>query len=202
MKRTFDIIVSSSGLVLLSPLMAAVGLIIILTSGSPALFFHVRVGRNGKKFWLWKFRTMKIKAGTEDRAFEPGTRERVTSFGRILRAFKLDELPQLWNVLKGDMSIVGPRPEVPIWVDVFPERWKYVLSIRPGITDPASLIFRDEESILACSINPLLTYRDMILPEKLRIYEAYVTKHTITRDIRIVLETIGKIICDNLNRDW
>ena len=199
MKRLFDIIVSIVCLVVLGPLLAAISLAIIMTSGKPAIFIQTRVGR-GKGFILLKFRTMKIQPGAEAGAFEPGSMARTTSVGRVLRATKLDELPQLWNVLKGDMSLVGPRPEVPAWVAAYPERWEHVLSIRPGITDPASLAYRNEESILARYPNPETAYRETVLPKKLGLYEEYLQKHTLAGDIRIIVETMGKLMSDLLKR--
>ena len=118
----------------------------------------------------------------------------MTPFGRLLRAWKLDELPQLWNVLRGEMSFVGPRPEIRKWVEVYPERWRRVLAIKPGITDPATLYYRNEEEVLAASPDPDQTYRDVILPHKLDLYEEYVIKKTFLGDFRIILETIGRVV--------
>ena len=123
-----------------------------------------------------------------------GNRRRVTGVGRLLRATKLDELPQLWNVLKGDMSLVGPRPEVRQWVAAYPERWARVLTVKPGITDPASIVYRDEESILARSPDPERTYREDILPHKLDLYEEYVRSRNFFGDIGIILKTLFAVI--------
>jgi lipopolysaccharide/colanic/teichoic acid biosynthesis glycosyltransferase len=136
--------------------------------------------------WTWQ--------SAESGKFEPGNRDRVTAFGRFLRASKLDELPQLWNVLKGEMSLVGPRPEIRKWVDAYPERWRKVLSVRPGITDPASLIYRNEEAILSKFPNSENAYREIILAHKLDIYERYLDERTLIGDFGVVVETIGKII--------
>ena len=133
---------------------------------------------------------MSVKRGTEDGSFDVGSTRRVTRFGRFLRKTKLDELPQLWNVLKGDMSLVGPRPEVRKWVQIYPERWKRVLKVKPGLTEPASIEFRNEEELLARSKNPEHTYRTVILPRKLDLYEEYVKTQSLFGDIRILFRTI------------
>jgi lipopolysaccharide/colanic/teichoic acid biosynthesis glycosyltransferase len=152
------------------------------------------VGKNGKEFIMRKFRTMNIRAGTHQGTFEPGDRTRITNVGRFLRTNKLDELPQLWNVLKGEMSIVGPRPEVRKWVDAYPERWKSILAIRPGITDLASLAYRDEESILHTSLDPKKRYREVILPRKLAIYEEYIKSNSFVGDFIIFVKTIAGVL--------
>jgi lipopolysaccharide/colanic/teichoic acid biosynthesis glycosyltransferase len=194
LKRAIDILFSLAGLTLAWPVLALIGLAVLLTSGTPVLFSQERVGLNGRPFRLKKFRTMKILQGAEAGLFEPGNRVRSTAVGRFLRAYKLDELPQLWNVLKGEMSMVGPRPEVRKWVDAYPERWRKVLSIRPGITDPASLFYRDEEAILAASPDPEKAYREIILPHKLDIYESYLYNKTLSGDFGAIVETLGKIV--------
>jgi lipopolysaccharide/colanic/teichoic acid biosynthesis glycosyltransferase len=196
MKRGMDAFLALAGLTLIWPLLAAIGLAILVTSGGPVLFSQIRVGKNGRFFNLRKFRTMEVRQGTEAGIFEPGNKNRVTTFGRKLRASKLDELPQLWNVLIGDMSMVGPRPEVPGWVAAFPDRWKRIHSIKPGITDPASIVFYDEESILARSANPEWTYRETILPQKLSLYENYLRTRTLAGDLRIFIETFARVIID------
>ncbi len=132
--------------------------------------------------------------GSEKGTFEAGSSARVTPFGRLLRKTKLDELPQLWNVLKGDMSLVGPRPEVRKWVDVYPERWDLALKVRPGITDPASIVYRNEEKLLAQSPDPQRTYLEEVLPHKLDYYEEYVKTHNVCCDIRIVLKTFRVVV--------
>ncbi len=193
MKRLFDLTASLAGLILLGPFLIIVGIAEGLTSGLPIFFAQERVGLRGRPFRLTKFRTMMVLRGAEAGLFEPGSRSRVTPFGRILRAYKIDELPQLWNVLKGDMSFVGPRPEIRKWVEAFPERWRKVLSVKPGITDAASVVYRDEEAILAASPDPEKTYRDKILPHKLALYEDYVDHRTFSGDLRIILATLAKI---------
>ncbi len=132
---------------------------------------------------------MTVLDGAEDGFFEPGDSSRHTKVGRLLRATKLDEFPQFLNVLKGEMSVVGPRPEVRQWVAVYPERWRIVLAVKPGITDPASIEFRNEEEILAEAMDPVATYRDIILPRKLDHYEQYAKQNSIRGDIKIILRT-------------
>lgn len=194
MKRVLDILFSVFGLLVSLPLMLAWAIAVKLNSNGPALFRQVRAGREGRDFVLLKFRTMTVKSGTERGVFEPGNAQRVTRVGRLLRATKFDELPQLINVLKGDMSLVGPRPEVRKWVDAYPERWAKVLTVRPGITDPASIVYRDEETILAASADPERTYRDEILPRKLAMYEKYVDEHGFWGDMKILIDTFLVVI--------
>jgi lipopolysaccharide/colanic/teichoic acid biosynthesis glycosyltransferase len=193
MKRAFDVLVSLLGLAFSWPALALIGLALLLTSGSAVFFCQERIGLNGRPFKVVKFRTMRPLEGAAAGSFEPGSRARVTPFGRLLRAWKIDELPQLWNVLKGEMSFVGPRPEIRKWVDVYPERWRGVLSVKPGITDPASIQYRDEEEILAASPDPETTYRDVILPHKLDLYEDYIGHKTYLGDLWIIMETLAKI---------
>lgn len=190
MKRIFDIVASFFGLFILSPLLILCSLIIVLGDGFPVFFRQVRVGRKGQSFWLLKFRTMSVQIGTEKGTFDAGSSARVTRVGSILRRTKLDELPQLWNVLKGDMSFVGPRPEVRKWVDTYPEHWAIVLHVRPGITDRASMLFRNEEEILAASNHPEETYKNVILPQKLKLYEEYVRTQSFWGDIKIIFQTL------------
>lgn len=194
MKRTFDILLAGVGAVLLSPLFALVAMWIQFDSGRPVLFRQLRVGRHGREFWLYKFRSMKVLAGSELGRFDAGASRRVTGVGRFLRRTKLDELPQLWNVLRGEMSIVGPRPEVRKWVEVYPERWRVVHQARPGITDPASIEFRHEEEVLAAAQDAEATYREVILPRKLDLYEAYLAKASVLEDIKIIWQTLIAVI--------
>lgn len=190
----FDIIVSLAGLLILSPLLIIIAFAIMINDKGPVFFRQIRAGRNGRDFLVFKFRTMKKAPDHIEENFNPGDRSRVTSVGRLLRKSKLDELPQLINVLKGDMSMVGPRPEIPRWVKVYPERWEKVLSVRPGITDNSSILFRDEESILSQSEDPEKTYREIILPKKLDLYEQYVESHSFSGDIKMIFRTLFSII--------
>jgi len=137
---------------------------------------------------------MTVLKAVEQGAFDAGNTSRVTQVGRLLRKTKLDELPQLWNVLVGDMSLVGPRPEVRKWVEVYPERWARVHTIRPGITDPASIEFRNEEEILAAAENPEATYREVILSQKLALYIDYVDRHSFWGDLGILVKTVCVVL--------
>jgi lipopolysaccharide/colanic/teichoic acid biosynthesis glycosyltransferase len=138
-------------------------------------------------------------AENKDSRFDVGDISRVTFIGKFLRLTKLDEIPQLLNVVKGNISLVGPRPEVRNWVNVYPERWKIVLKVKPGITDIASILFRNEEKILAQSINPIETYKNIILPQKLDYYENYVYNSSFWGDVKLILLTICVIIFPNIN---
>jgi lipopolysaccharide/colanic/teichoic acid biosynthesis glycosyltransferase len=193
MKRTFDILAALAGLALLSPLFVLITLAVWLGSGFPVLFRQARVGAGGRAFRLVKFRTMSVLKGSENGSFDAGSVSRVTPFGRFLRKTKLDELPQLWNVLTGDMSLVGPRPEISQWAEAYPERWARVLTVRPGITDPASIVYRNEEELLARSADPARTYRDLILPHKLDLYENYVRTRTFFGDFKILIQTLWTV---------
>ncbi len=192
-KRLFDIISSTMALLALSPLLLLIGVLVRIHSTGPAIFRQTRIGRNGRPFTLLKFRSMSIQKQTAP-GFTPGATTRITRLGKWIRKTKTDELPQLWNVLIGDMSLVGPRPEVPEWTKVYPERWKVVLSVRPGITDPASIEYRDEESILASADDPEACYRDEILPRKLNLSESYVRNWSFLGDLAILVRTVVAIV--------
>jgi len=193
-KRFLDLVVALGGLFLLSPFFAFLWLAVVFESGLPGFFRHRRVGLGGRDFVLLKFRTMVIKPEADMGSFDVGDVARITKFGRFLRKTKLDELPQLWNVLKGDMSIVGPRPEVRKWVEAYPERWARVLTMRPGITDPASIEFRNEEELLARSPDPERTYREEILPRKLVLYEKYVATRSFWGDVGVLFKTVWVVV--------
>jgi lipopolysaccharide/colanic/teichoic acid biosynthesis glycosyltransferase len=151
-KRTFDVVVSLFALTILAPVLGAIALGVLATSPGGVLFRQVRMGRANRPFNIVKFRTMSVVPDAAKGRFDPGRDgDRITPIGRWLRKTKLDELPQFWNVLRGEMSLVGPRPEVPRWTEVYPERWEVVLSVRPGITDPASIEYRHEEALLAAA---------------------------------------------------
>ena len=194
MKRLFDFVCASAGLILLAPLFLILGAVVGIASGRPICFCQTRVGRQGRDFTLLKVRSMSVLKSAERGSFEAGNTCRITPVGRFLRATKLDELPQLWNVIKGDMSLVGPRPEVRQWVAVYPERWSRVLTVRPGITDPASIVYRDEEVILARSPDPERCYREEVLPHKLELYEDYVRSRTFLGDVAILLKTLLAVV--------
>jgi lipopolysaccharide/colanic/teichoic acid biosynthesis glycosyltransferase len=194
MKPTFDLIVSVILLLLLLPILALIGLLVIVSSGWPVFFRQVRVGQWGHDFRIVKFRTMRVRCEAELGSFNPGNTVEVTRIGRILRKTKLDELPQLWNVVKGEMSLVGPRPEVRRWVNAYPERWAIVLCVRPGITDPGSLEFRHEEETLAASPFPEQSYCNEILPRKLDLYENYVMHRSFRGDVMTLLKTVWIVV--------
>ncbi len=190
MKRTVDTIIAFSGLILLLPLFIIISMFIWSHDGGPVFFVQQRIGKKFKPFKLYKFRSMRMLHVDREGRFEPGNTSRVTSIGAFIRRTKLDELPQLINVLKGDMSLVGPRPEVEKWVNHYPERWSKVLTVKPGITDNASVLFRHEESLLAKAADPEKVYREVILPKKLDLYEAYISHHTLWYDFIIMMRTI------------
>ena len=189
-KRTFDLVVSLLALTMAAPVLGAIAVSVGLTSPGGVFFRQRRVGRAGRPFDIVKFRTMSVLEDAAKGRFDPGRNgDRITPVGRWLRRTKLDELPQLWNVLRGEMSLVGPRPEVPRWTEVYPERWKIVLSVRPGMTDPASIEYRHEEAMLAAAEDPELAYRETILPRKLEIAERYVRTRTFAGDLTILART-------------
>ncbi|HNQ81377.1 MAG TPA: sugar transferase [Candidatus Aminicenantes bacterium] len=195
MKRAFDLGASGLGLLLLSPVFLLVAVLIFLADGRPVLFRQTRIGRAGRPFSLFKFRTMIPASEGEGGGFEPGDSRRVTSFGRFLRKTKIDEWPQLFNVLKGDMSMVGPRPEVSKWVAAYPRRWAVVHRVKPGITDPASIIYRNEEELLAAAADPEAVYRNEILPRKLDLYERYAEgPPRFGRDLGLIFKTIAAVL--------
>lgn len=190
MKRLFDFVMSLVGLVVLFPVLVLVALAVVADSGWPVFFIQKRVGRGGTIFSMYKFRSMTVMREAAQGSFDAGNLSRVTRVGRWLRKTKIDELPQLWNVLIGDMSLVGPRPEVLKWVMVYPERWNLVHTVRPGITDNASIEFRNEEALLAASEAPETTYKEVVLPQKLTLYEGYVRRHSFWGDIQIIFKTL------------
>jgi lipopolysaccharide/colanic/teichoic acid biosynthesis glycosyltransferase len=194
MKRVFDLLAAVVGLLVLSPMLLITLIAILVLDGWPVLFFHERVGRNGNSFKLVKLRTMTVLQTGEKGGFDAGNSKRVTAVGRFLRRTKLDELPQLWNVLVGDMSIVGPRPEVRKWTLVYPQRWAFVHAVRPGITDPAAIAFRNEEDLLAASADPEKAYCLEVLPKKLDMYEAYVKNRSFGGDLKIICRTLHEVL--------
>lgn len=193
-KRLFDFILAVILLLLFLPFMMLCAILVKLGSSGPIFFQQDRGGKGGKYFKILKFRSMTVKKETDGKDFDPGCDARVTGVGKFLRKSKMDELPQLINVLKGDMSLVGPRPEVKVYVELYPERWEKVLSIRPGITDPASISFRNEEELLAEAEDPEEEYRQKILPEKLDIYEEYVDNISLFRDMKILFATVFVVL--------
>ncbi len=186
--RLFDVTCAAAGLFVLTPLLAALAVLILWNDGSPVLFNQQRVGRKGKLFRIWKFRTM--SANGRGGLITAAGDKRVTRTGAVLRRFKLDELPQLFNVLKGDMSLVGPRPEVPECVQLEAPIWQAVLQVRPGVTDLATLMYRDEEALLGASSDPESLYRETVLPAKLILNLLYLRSKSFWRDLRLLYFTV------------
>ena len=153
-------------------------------------YLQTRVGKAGKNFEIVKFRTMQVNADKHGPSITAGGDPRITSIGRMLRALKLDELPQLWNVFKGDMSLVGPRPEVPLYVKSYTEEQKKVLDVRPGITDPSSLAYRYEEDLLAAQVNPENHYQEVLLPHKLLLNAEYIRNISLKYDLSLLAKTL------------
>ena len=193
LKRLFDIAASCIGLLLLAPVLLGIAVWIKRDSPGPVFFRQERIGRHGQPFRIYKFRSMRQdNAGLQ---ITVGADDRITRSGHFIRAYKLDELPQLINVLLGDMSIVGPRPEVPRYVALYPADVRAeVLSVRPGITDLASVQYRSESTLLAQSSNPEQTYVDTILPAKLALCRQYVRERSFWLDLRIIGMTLGILL--------
>jgi len=188
-KRAFDIASAVLGLALLAPLFLVVAAWIKLDSPGPVFFRQERIGRGGTPFRIHKFRTMRVEAAGP--ALTVGADPRITRAGAFLRRTKIDELPQLLDVLRGDMSVVGPRPEVARYVAAYPPALREkVLSVRPGITDPASLQFRDESTLLARAADPEREYREVVLPAKLRLAADYVDTASLGGDLRLIAATL------------
>lgn len=194
MPRWVDIALAAVGLVLTAPLFVVLAFAIWLTSGSPIVFRQIRIGREGRPFVMHKFRTMVADAQRCGGSLTVGDDPRVTLVGHFLRKSKLDELPQLWNVLRGDMKFVGPRPEVPEYVRLYDESQRAVLQVPPGITDPASIEYRNESMLLALATDPERTYREVILPRKLAMNAAYLRGRTGWTDMGIIAETVMKAV--------
>jgi len=188
-KRTFDILASFFGLLIIWPLLLVIALVIhVKMPGAPAFFQQKRVGMNGKLFTMYKFRTMTPNHGGS--SVSVAGEARITPLGAILRRYKLDELPELWNILIGDMSFVGPRPDVPGYADCLQGEDRIVLTLRPGITGPASLKYRNEEELLA-SVNDPQKYNDEIIyPDKVRINKYYAQHYSLLMDIKMIICTI------------
>jgi len=194
MKRPFDLLFSSIGLLLLQPLFVITAIMIKVDSPGPILFRQERMGRNFRRFKIYKFRTMVVDAEKEGLRITSGGDRRVTKVGKMLRKFKIDELPQLFNVLKGDMSLVGPRPEVEEYVTLYEEDYREILKRRPGITDVSSIIFREEEAVLKNQADPEEYYKKILLPEKIRLAKEYMGKSSFSYDLKLVLNTLHRIL--------
>jgi len=190
LKRSFDIAVSAAGLVLLLPLGLLLALGIRLSDGGPVFFAQTRIGRFGRPFRMWKFRSMVVDAERKGIGVTSGADRRITSIGRFLRKTKLDELPQLWNVLRGDMSFVGPRPELPRYVELYTPEQRRVLELRPGITDAATVAFRNEEELLRGADDVEAFYIRHCLPAKIELNLDYARRATFLRDLWILFQTL------------
>jgi len=194
LKRVFDVALSSLALLLVSPVLLVAVIAVKVGSRGPVLFRQERVGKNFRRFKILKFRTMVVDAPKLGGQITAGADPRITRVGHLLRKSKVDELPQLFNVLIGDMSVVGPRPEVPKYVEMFADDYRTILSVRPGITDPASIVYRDESSILARSSDPEQAYISEILPHKIELAKQYVGSISLSQDVKIVLQTFSAIL--------
>ncbi len=192
-KRVFDIAATVTGGILLLPIIMAISIWIKLSSKGPLFFVQTRVGKDFKPFSLYKFRSMIIDADKVGPSVTSGDDPRITKVGRIIRKTKIDELPQLLNVLKGDMSLVGPRPEVQKFVDMKKEAYKKVLSVKPGITDNAAIEYRDEEAIMNQYEDKEKAYIEIVLPEKIKLYYAYIDNISFLNDFKLILKTLHVI---------
>ena len=192
-KRIFDTILSLVGLILLSPFMIIIAILIKIDSKGPVFFKQVRVTKNGREFKIFKYRTMRVGSDKYSQ-ITVGKDNRITKIGAFLRKYKLDEIPQLINVLIGDMSLVGPRPEVPKYVVLYTDEQKEILKVRAGITDYASIEFSDENDLLANEIDPEKAYIEKIMPRKIELNKRYLLEISILTDIKIILLTIKKIL--------
>lgn len=193
-KRVFDLVCSTLGLIVLSPVLIGIAVKIKIGSDGPVFFKQIRVGEKGREFEILKFRTMVVDAEKLGKQITVGNDNRITKIGAFLRKYKLDELPQLINVFKGDMSLVGPRPEVPRYVKLYNEEQKKVLEVKPGITDLASIRYRDENDLLGGVDNPEEFYINTIMPDKLALNLQYINENNIFVDIYIILKTIIKCV--------
>lgn len=200
-KRLFDLIFSTIGLIVCLPLFAVVAILIKKESAGPVFFQQERIGKGGELFKIIKFRTMVEDEEGIKHQFNPGDDKRITRLGHFLRWLKIDEFPELINVIKGEMSFVGPRPEVPKYLSYYSGGKKHILQVRPGITDYASVKYRDESTILAQSRDPELLYTSKILPDKLNINLEYIQKIAFLQDLRIILLTLPKILWPNKQLD-
>ena len=193
MKRLFDIFFSLIGLLILLPLFAVVGILIKIDSTGPVFFRQARIGRNFERFAIFKFRTMVVDAEEKGLSITSRMDNRVTKVGKILRKVKMDELPQLINVLKGDMSLVGPRPEVEKYVELYKKDYSEILKVRPGITDVSSILYRDEEGVLGDQADPESYYLTVVLPQKIRLSQDYLKQRSFSHDVKLILKTLFRV---------
>ena len=194
MKRLFDIIASGCGLLILSPMLFIVAIWIKLDSKGPVFFRQIRVGRHNKNFQIYKFRSMRINSDKGSQITIGGHDSRITKCGYFIRKTKIDELPQLINVFVGDMSLVGPRPEVRYYVDMWTPEQMRVLDVRPGITDPASICYCNENELLEKVEDPEHYYINVIMQDKIKLYLEYVEKYGFWYDLKLIFMTLYKII--------
>ncbi len=194
LKRIFDIFFSFIGLVMLLPFFIIIGLLIVIDSPGGMFYKQARVGKNNINFYLFKFRSMGNGADKKGLLTVGGRDSRITRMGYFIRKYKIDELPQLLNVFLGNMSLVGPRPEVRRYVDLYNEKQKQVLSVKPGITDYASIEYSNENELLGKAENPEQVYIDEIMPAKLKLNLKYINEQGIITDLKIIFKTIGKIV--------
>lgn len=193
-KRVFDLISALIGFFILSPLLVLISILIKIDSKGPVFFLQERIGKDGNAFKLIKFRSMYVDPIQERKGFTPGDTRRITRFGKLIRKTKVDELPELINVIKGEMSLVGPRPEVRKYVELFKKDFDEILKIKPGITDYATLEFRDEEEILRGVKDKEGEYIKNILPLKIKLYKKYTKSIKFKEDLRIILKTLLRIV--------
>lgn len=196
MKRLFDIVASGCGLIVLSPVFLILAIWIKLDSPGPVFYRQVRVGRGNKDFRIFKFRSMRVGSDKGSLVTIGGHDPRITRSGYFIRKFKLDEFPQLINVFVGDMSLVGPRPEVRHYVDYWTPEQMHVLDVRPGITDPASIKFRNENELMEKADNPEKYYIEVIMQEKIKLYLEYVRNHSFLGDIGLIFKTFWVIVSE------
>lgn len=194
LKRAMDIVISAAALLVLWPVFALIALAIVVDDPGPVFYRQVRVGRGGKPFRIFKFRTMVVDADKKGLSITVGRDSRITRVGAFLRKTKLDELAQLLNVLRGEMSFVGPRPEVPRYVDLYTPYQRQVLLVRPGITDYASIAYRNENELLAGAKDPERMYIETVMPAKIELNMKYLREISPLADIRLILQTILAIV--------
>lgn len=195
-KRVFDILFGTTGIILLSPILLVIAIVVRVTSEGPIIYTAIRIGKGGKNISVFKFRTMVVNADKLGGAVTIKGDSRITPIGRFLRQNKLDELPQLFNVVNGTMSFVGPRPESPRYVALYNQEQRGVLDVRPGITSPASLVYRNEEDLLQGD-DWETQYIEQIMPRKLSIDLKYAKKPSLIADIRIIMQTLVAIVLRN-----
>lgn len=200
LKRLLDIVAAATGLLLIAVPLSALMILVRLTSPGPVFFRQERIGRGGRPFFILKLRTMVQDAPKLGKQITSGDDPRITRVGHFLRKTKLDELPQLINVLRGDMSLVGPRPEVRCYVDMFSDDYKTILQVRPGVTDLASIKYRDESTILGQAADPEQEYIRVVLPEKIRLAKEYVARQSLWLDLTILVYTFTRLLCDRMPR--